>query len=172
MRELQVQNGEDETLSATRDVLDQEKLLNAAVDFVDRYESVFEHLSRWYSFERNTPGKHHKPLNPHKPKKFLWKYFMKTIEKAQNQTYFNTVQICDISTVFSWFNSSKICYSMNHNTWLIFQLIIRRKLCLIFFPIFTGASCPWLLDLPRQFWQVLATQAFDALWGVDTHGKK
>lgn len=40
------------------------------------------------------------------------------------------------------------------------------------FPIFTGASCPWLLDLPRQFWQVLATQAFDALWGVDTHGKK
>ncbi|CNJ04583.1 MULTISPECIES: hypothetical protein [Rothia] len=46
MRELQVQNGEDETLSATRDVLDQEELLNAAVDFVDRYESVFEHLSR------------------------------------------------------------------------------------------------------------------------------
>lgn len=45
MRELQVQNGEDETLSATRDVLDQEELLNAAVDFVDRYESVFEHLS-------------------------------------------------------------------------------------------------------------------------------
>lgn len=45
MRELQVQNGEDETLSATRDVLDQEKLLNAAVDFVDRYESVFENLS-------------------------------------------------------------------------------------------------------------------------------
>lgn len=30
----------------------------------------------------------------------------------------------------------------------------------------------WLLDLPRQFWQVLATQAFDALWGVDNHGKK
>ena len=28
------------------------------------------------------------------------------------------------------------------------------------------------LDLPRQFWQVLATQAFDALWGVDNHGKK
>ena len=46
MHELQVQNGEDETLSATRDVLDQEELLNAAVDFVDRYESVFEHLSR------------------------------------------------------------------------------------------------------------------------------
>ena len=46
MRELQVQNGEDETLSATRDVLDQEELLHAAVDFVDRYESVFEHLSR------------------------------------------------------------------------------------------------------------------------------
>jgi len=46
MRELQVQNGEDETLSAIRDVLDQEELLNAAVDFVDRYESVFEHLSR------------------------------------------------------------------------------------------------------------------------------
>ncbi|MBF1667833.1 hypothetical protein [Rothia sp. (in: high G+C Gram-positive bacteria)] len=46
MSELQVQNGEDETLSATRDVLDQEELLNAAVDFVDRYESVFEHLSR------------------------------------------------------------------------------------------------------------------------------
>ena len=46
MSELQVQNGEDETLSATRDVLAQEELLNAAVDFVDRYESVFEHLSR------------------------------------------------------------------------------------------------------------------------------
>ena len=45
MRELQVQNGEDETLSATRDVLDQEELLNAAADFIDRYESVFEHLS-------------------------------------------------------------------------------------------------------------------------------
>lgn len=45
MRELQVQNGEDETLSATRDVLDQEELLNAAAGFVDRYESVFENLS-------------------------------------------------------------------------------------------------------------------------------
>lgn len=45
MRELQVQNGEDETLSATRDAL-QEELLSAAADFVDRYESVFEHLSR------------------------------------------------------------------------------------------------------------------------------
>lgn len=45
MRELQVQNGEDETLSATRDVLDQEELLNAAVDFIDRYESAFENLS-------------------------------------------------------------------------------------------------------------------------------
>lgn len=55
MRELQVQNGEDETLSAIQDALNQEELLNAAADFVDRYESVFEHLSRWYSFERNTP---------------------------------------------------------------------------------------------------------------------
>lgn len=55
MRELQVQNGEDETLSAAQDVLDQEELLNVAADFIDRYESVFENLSRWYSFERNTP---------------------------------------------------------------------------------------------------------------------
>lgn len=46
MRELQVQNGEDETLPVTRDALNQEELLSAAVDFVDRYESVFEHLSR------------------------------------------------------------------------------------------------------------------------------
>lgn len=46
MRELQVQNGEDETLSAAQDVFDQEELLNVAADFVDRYESVFEHLSR------------------------------------------------------------------------------------------------------------------------------
>ena len=46
MRELQVQNGEDETLSAAQDVLDQEELLSAAADFVDRYESGFEHLSR------------------------------------------------------------------------------------------------------------------------------
>ena len=46
MRELQAQNGEDETLSATQDSLDQEELLSAAADFVDRYESVFEHLSR------------------------------------------------------------------------------------------------------------------------------
>lgn len=46
MRELQVQNGEDETLSATQDVLDQEELLNVAADFIDRYESVFENLSR------------------------------------------------------------------------------------------------------------------------------
>lgn len=46
MRELQVQNGEDERLSAAQDVLDQEELLNAAVNFVDRYESVFENLSR------------------------------------------------------------------------------------------------------------------------------
>lgn len=50
MRELQVQNGEDETLSATRDALNQEELnqeelLSAAADFVDRYESVFENLS-------------------------------------------------------------------------------------------------------------------------------
>lgn len=45
MRELQVQNGEDETLSAIQDVLDQEELLNAAADFVDRYERVFENLS-------------------------------------------------------------------------------------------------------------------------------
>ena len=46
MRELQVQNGEDETLSAAQNVLNQEELLNVAADFVDRYESVFEHLSR------------------------------------------------------------------------------------------------------------------------------
>jgi len=45
MRELQVQNGEDETLPVTQDSLNQEELLNAAVDFVDRYESVFENLS-------------------------------------------------------------------------------------------------------------------------------
>lgn len=45
MRELQVQNGVDETLSAAQDVLNQEELLNAAADFVDRYESVFENLS-------------------------------------------------------------------------------------------------------------------------------
>lgn len=45
MRELQVQNGEDETLSATQDNLNQEELLNVAADFVDRYESVFENLS-------------------------------------------------------------------------------------------------------------------------------
>lgn len=45
MRELQVLNGEDETLSSAQDVLDQEELLNAAADFVDRYESVFENLS-------------------------------------------------------------------------------------------------------------------------------
>ena len=153
MRELQVQNGEDETLSAIQDAPNQEELLNAAADFVDRYESVFEHLSRWYSFERNTPGKHHKPLNPHKPKKFLWKYFMKTIEKHKIKHISIQCKYVIFSTVFSWFNSPKICYSMNHNTWLIFQLIIRRKLCLIFFPIFAGASCP-------------------ALSGVDTHGKK
>lgn len=55
MRELQVQNGEGETLSAAQDVFDQEELLNVAADFVDRYESVFENLSHWYSFERNTP---------------------------------------------------------------------------------------------------------------------
>lgn len=46
MRELQVQNGDDETLSAAQNVLNQEELLNVAADFVDRYESVFEHLSR------------------------------------------------------------------------------------------------------------------------------
>lgn len=46
MHELQVQNGEDETLSAAQDVLDQEELLNVAADFIDRYESVFENLSR------------------------------------------------------------------------------------------------------------------------------
>ena len=46
MRELQVQNGEDETLSAIQDALDQEELLSAAANFVDRYESVFENLSR------------------------------------------------------------------------------------------------------------------------------
>lgn len=45
MHELQVQNGEDETLSATQDNLNQEELLNAAADFIDRYESVFENLS-------------------------------------------------------------------------------------------------------------------------------
>ena len=45
MRELQVQNGEDETLPAAQDVLDQEELLNAAADFIDRYESAFENLS-------------------------------------------------------------------------------------------------------------------------------
>lgn len=45
MRELQVQNGEDETLPAAQDVLDQEELLNVAADFIDRYESVFENLS-------------------------------------------------------------------------------------------------------------------------------
>ena len=32
MRELQVQNGEDETLSAIQDALNQEELLNAAAD--------------------------------------------------------------------------------------------------------------------------------------------
>ena len=46
MRELQVKNGENETLSAARDTLDQEELLSAAADFVDRYESGFENLSR------------------------------------------------------------------------------------------------------------------------------
>lgn len=46
MRKLQAQNGEDETLSATRDALDQEELLNAAASFVAHYESVFENLSR------------------------------------------------------------------------------------------------------------------------------
>lgn len=46
MRELQVQNGEDETLSATQDSLNQEEILSAAANFVDRYESVFEDLSR------------------------------------------------------------------------------------------------------------------------------
>lgn len=45
MSELQVQNGEDETLSAAQDVLDQEELLNAAADFIDRYENAFENLS-------------------------------------------------------------------------------------------------------------------------------
>lgn len=45
MRELQVQNGEDETLSATLDALNQEELLSATADFIDRYESVFENLS-------------------------------------------------------------------------------------------------------------------------------
>ncbi|WP_294660595.1 hypothetical protein [uncultured Rothia sp.] len=45
MSELQVQNGEDEPLSATQDSLDQEDFLSAAADFVDRYESVFENLS-------------------------------------------------------------------------------------------------------------------------------
>ena len=46
MRELQAQNGEDETLSAIQDALNQEELLSAAATFVDRYESVFEDLSR------------------------------------------------------------------------------------------------------------------------------
>ena len=46
MRELQVQNGDDETLSAAQNVLNQEELLNVAADFIDRYESVFEDLSR------------------------------------------------------------------------------------------------------------------------------
>lgn len=46
MRELQAQNGEDETLSAIQDALNQEELLSAAANFVDRYESVFEDLSR------------------------------------------------------------------------------------------------------------------------------
>lgn len=45
MRELQVQNGDDETLSAAQNVLNQEELLNVAADFIDRYESVFENLS-------------------------------------------------------------------------------------------------------------------------------
>lgn len=45
MRELQIQNGDDETLSAIQDALNQEELLNAAAGFVDRYESVFENLS-------------------------------------------------------------------------------------------------------------------------------
>ncbi|WP_314659601.1 hypothetical protein [uncultured Rothia sp.] len=45
MRELQVQNGEDETLSAVQDTLNQEEPLSAAADFIDRYESVFENLS-------------------------------------------------------------------------------------------------------------------------------
>lgn len=45
MSELQAQNGEDETLSATRDALNQKELLSAAADFIDRYESVFENLS-------------------------------------------------------------------------------------------------------------------------------
>ena len=45
MRELQVQNGDDDTLSAAQNVLNQEELLNVAADFVDRYESVFENLS-------------------------------------------------------------------------------------------------------------------------------
>ena len=71
MRELQVQNGEDETLSAIQDALNQEELLNAAADFVDRYESVFENLSQLIFLRKKYPGKHHKPLNPHKPKKFL-----------------------------------------------------------------------------------------------------
>lgn len=55
MRELQVQNGDDETLSAAQNVLNQEELLNVAADFVDRYESVFENLSHWYSFEKIPP---------------------------------------------------------------------------------------------------------------------
>ncbi len=45
MSELQAQNGEDEALSAIQDAPNQEELLSAAADFVDRYESVFEHLS-------------------------------------------------------------------------------------------------------------------------------
>lgn len=62
MRELQAQNGEDETLPAAQDVLDQEELLNAAADFIDRYESVFENLSHWYSFEKEIP-----PVNTTSP---------------------------------------------------------------------------------------------------------
>ena len=37
MRELQVQNGEDETLSATLDALNQEELLSAMAAFLHRY---------------------------------------------------------------------------------------------------------------------------------------
>lgn len=58
---------------------------------------------------------------------------MKTIEKHKIKHISIQCKYVIFSTVFSWFNSPKICYSMNHNTWLIFQLIIRRKLCLIFF---------------------------------------
>lgn len=32
-------------LSAVQDALNQEELLSAAADFIDRYESVFENLS-------------------------------------------------------------------------------------------------------------------------------